>query len=85
MTGDELQVTMGRVQTAGDARCLLPAFLCAHISIEREASGYEALIILYRALPHDVMSAIISASKQLKRRLLLLLNNIRRNGSSDAL
>ena len=24
------------------ARCLLPAFLCAHIFIERETSGYEA-------------------------------------------
>ena len=35
---------MGRVQTAdsGDPRCLLPAFLCAHIFIERETSGYEA-------------------------------------------
>jgi len=43
-TGDEPQVTMGRVQTAGEARCLLPAFLCAHIFIqrERETSGYEA-------------------------------------------
>ena len=31
-TGDEPQGTMGRVQTAGEARlarCLLPAFLCA--------------------------------------------------------
>ena len=25
------------------ARCLLPAFLCAHIFIERETSGYEAV------------------------------------------
>ena len=24
------------------ARCLLPAFLCAYIFIERETSGYEA-------------------------------------------
>ena len=31
VTGDEPQGTMGRVQTAGEARCLLPAFLCAHI------------------------------------------------------
>ena len=38
---DEPQGTVGRVQTA-DARCLLPAFLCAHIFIERETSGYEA-------------------------------------------
>ena len=34
MTGDEPQGTMGRVQTAGD-RCLLPAFLCAHIEERR--------------------------------------------------
>ena len=36
---------MGRVQTAGEVnltRCLLPAFLCAHIFFERETSGYEA-------------------------------------------
>ena len=26
------------------ARCLLPAFLCAHIFIKRETSGYEAVI-----------------------------------------
>ena len=26
----------------GEARCLLPAFLCAHIFVERETSGYEA-------------------------------------------
>ena len=48
MTGDEPQGTMGRVQTAGEARlgrCLLPAFLCAHI--ERETSGYEAEIVPY--------------------------------------
>ena len=45
VTGDEPQGNMGRVQTAGEARlarCLLPAFLCAHIFIERETSGYEA-------------------------------------------
>ena len=42
VTGDEPQGTMGRVQTAGEARCLLPAFLWAHIVIERETSGYEA-------------------------------------------
>ena len=42
MIGDEPQGTMGRVQTAGEARCLLPAFLCAHIFIKRETSGYEA-------------------------------------------
>ena len=31
VTGDEPQGTMGRVQTAGEARYLLPAFLCAHV------------------------------------------------------
>ena len=38
VTGDEPQGTMERVKTAGD----LPAFLCAHIFIKRETSGYEA-------------------------------------------
>ena len=28
------------------ARCLLPAFLCAHIFIKRETSGYEAGLML---------------------------------------
>ena len=42
VTGEEPQGTMGRVQTAGEARCLRPAFLYAHIFIERETSGYEA-------------------------------------------
>ena len=37
VTGDEPQETMGRV-----ARCLLPAFLCVLIFIERETCGYEA-------------------------------------------
>ena len=37
VTGDEPEETMGRV-----ARCLLPAFLCVHIFIERERCGYEA-------------------------------------------
>ena len=43
VTDDEPQGTMERVQTAGLARCLLPAFLCAHIFIKRETSGYEAV------------------------------------------
>ena len=47
VTGDEPQGSMGRVQTAGEARCLLPAFLCAHILIDRETSGYEAGIGFY--------------------------------------
>jgi len=42
VTGEEPQGTMGRVQTAGKARCLRPAFLCARIFIERKTSGYEA-------------------------------------------
>ena len=35
VTGDEPQGTKGRVQTAGEARGLLPAFLCAHIEERR--------------------------------------------------
>ena len=48
VTGDhnKPQGTMGRVQTAG--RCLLPAFLCAHIFIKRETSGYEAVSQVYQ-------------------------------------
>ena len=42
VTGEEPQGTMGMVQTAGEARCLRPAFLCTRIFIERETSGYEA-------------------------------------------
>ena len=42
-TGDEPQGTMGRQRTAGEARCLLPAFLCAHILNENETCGYEAV------------------------------------------
>ena len=45
---DEPQGTMGRVQTTGEARlarCLFPAFLCAHIFIERVTSGYEAGLV----------------------------------------
>ena len=48
VTGYEPQGTMGRVQTAGEARlarCLPPAFLCAHIFIERETSGSLRLLI----------------------------------------
>ena len=45
VTDDETQGTMGRVKKGGEARLalvLFPAFLCAHIFIEREKSGYEA-------------------------------------------
>ena len=34
------------------ARCLLPAFLCAHIFIERETSGYEAGAIRYSTITY---------------------------------
>ena len=50
MTDDEPQGTMGRVRKEGEARlarCPLPTFLCAHIFIERETSGYEAATFLY--------------------------------------
>ena len=46
--GDEPQGTMGRVQTAVEALCLLPAFFCAHIFIDRETSGYEAAVAISR-------------------------------------
>ena len=42
MTGNEPQETIERVQMAGEVRCLLPAFLCTHIFIKRETSGYKA-------------------------------------------
>ena len=45
VTGDEPQGTMGRLGRQAKRRlprCLLPAFLCAHILIKRETSGYEA-------------------------------------------
>ena len=35
------QVTGDEPQGTSLARCILPAFLCAHIFIKREASGYE--------------------------------------------
>ena len=58
VTGDETQGTMGRLQTAGEARCFLPAFLCAHIVIKRETSGYEAgndlRIYLKQQYPRDI-------------------------------
>ena len=57
VTGDEPQGTMGRVQTAGEARCLLPAFLCAHIFIERETSRHEAarLVLILRTIARHVV------------------------------
>ena len=39
VTGDEPQGTMGRLQTVGEARCLLPAFFCAHIFIKERRLG----------------------------------------------
>ena len=56
MTGDAPQGTMGRVQTAGEARlarCLLPAFLCAHIFIDRETSGNETVHSHCQATPRQ--------------------------------
>ena len=54
VTGDEPQGTIGRVH----ACCLLPAFLCTHIFIKRETSGYEAGIG-----PFDVVFATYRSSK----------------------
>ena len=39
VTGNEPQGAMGRIQTEGFARCLLPAFLCAHISSKERRLG----------------------------------------------
>ena len=56
VTGDEPQGTMGRVQMAGEARlarCLLPAFLCAHISSkERRLGTRQPIRISKRARGH---------------------------------
>ena len=38
---------MERVQKAGEAHSVLPAFLCPHIFIEREMSGYEAVSLRF--------------------------------------
>ena len=54
------------------ARCLLPAFLCAHIFIKRETSGYEAvstccfeMVFLYTTplIFPDFLSSLTNASK----------------------
>ena len=45
VTGDTPQGTMGRVQTAG-ARCLLPAFLCAHIERDVWVRGRFCWVVL---------------------------------------
>ena len=56
MTDDEPQGTMGRVQTAGEARlarCLLPTFLWGHIFIERDVwvrGSYLSLLPLINSL-----------------------------------
>ena len=42
--------TDGRRSARRLARCLLPVFLCAHIFIDRETSGYEAGVLLYVVL-----------------------------------
>ena len=47
VTGDEPQGTMGRVETTGEARCLLLAFLCPHVFIEREMSFCILLCIFF--------------------------------------
>ena len=46
VTGDEPQGTMGRVQTAGEARCLLPAFLCAHIDRDVWVRGRKCTVLI---------------------------------------
>ena len=44
MNRKELWEASGRRAKRRLARCLLPAFLCAHIFIERETSGYEPVV-----------------------------------------
>ena len=71
------------------ARCLLPAFLCAHIFIKRETSGYEADIVrkfadaLYRRFRASTTQAIPANPSILRDRLLSYIENtIDTHGSS---
>ena len=71
------------------ARCLLPAFLCAHIFIKRETSGYEADIVrkfadaLYRRFRASTTQAIPANPSILRDRLLFYIeNSIDTHGSS---
>ena len=71
------------------ARCLLPAFLCAHIFIKRETSGYEADIVhkfadaLYRRFRASATQAIPANPSILRDRLLFYIENtIDTHGSS---
>ena len=71
------------------ARCLLPAFLCAHIFIKRETSGYEADIVhkfedtLQRRFKASAMQAIQANPSILRDRLLFYIENtIDTHGSS---
>ena len=75
VTGDEPQGTMGRVQTASEARlarCLLPAFLCAHIFIKRETSGYEADSYVWT----EAISGIVFAHAQKQSGIECVYNKI---------
>ena len=72
------------------ARCLLPAFLCAHIFIKRETSGYEADIVrkfadaLYRRFRASTTQAIPANPSILRDRLLFYIENtIDTHGSSS--
>ena len=71
VTGDEPQGTMGRVQTAGErrlARCLLPAFLCAHIFIVwvrgrcRASTAYRKIKKVIEPCYHGKISSFVGMS-----------------------
>ena len=64
VTGDEPQGTMGRVQTAGEARCLLPAFLCAHV-LKRDVWVRGRVSFPYS--PPNLFLCIVSSGKQKNR------------------
>ena len=69
VTGDEPQGTMGRVQTAVEARCLLPASLCARIEERRLGTSqfretyntyYGVDFTSYTVIPLDIQLALLS-------------------------
>ena len=70
VTGDEPQGTMGSRKQA-KLRCVLPAFLCAHIFIKRETSGYEAATALVgKSNGKDTITTHFDWKKQ--KRILLV-------------
>ena len=70
VTGDEPQRTMGRD---------LPAFLCAHIFIKRETSGYEAVSVIvstpirYLTLPLRNRHGAVSLRYKNRAKIIVLM------------